>query len=100
MDRASFEFGADVIALTAQLLPLLAAFGLAFLIRSKAHALLIVVNLWLFMELATTLLVPGYVFAELVWPRLVASVLQVAIGYGGVVLWRFWRIGAERVTVH
>ena len=100
MDRASFEFGADVIALTIQLLPLLAAFGLAFLIRSKVHALLIVVNLWLFMELVTTLLVPGYAFAELVWPRLVASGLQVAIGYGVVMLWRYWRIGAERVTVH
>ena len=97
---APFEFGADVIALTAQLLPLLTAFGLAFLIRSKVHALLIVINLWLFMELATTLLAPGYAFAELVWPRLVASGLQVAIGYGCVVLWRYWRIGAERVTVH
>ena len=100
MDRASFEFAADVVALTAQWLPLLAAFGLAFLIHSKVHALLIVINLWLLMEIATTLLVPGYAFAALAWPRLVASVLQVAIGYGGVVLWRYWRIGAERVTVH
>jgi hypothetical protein len=100
MDRASFEFGAEVIALTAQWLPLLAALGLAFLIHSKVHALLIVVNLWLFMEIATTLLAPGYAFAELLWPRLVASLLQVAIGYGAVILWRYWRIGAERVTVH
>ena len=100
MDRGSLEFGADVMALTTQLLPLLVAVGLACLIRSKVHALLIVVNLCLFMELATTLLASGYAFAELLWPRLVASVLQVAIGYGCVTLWRYWRINAERVTVH
>jgi hypothetical protein len=100
MDRASFELGAEVMALTAQWLPLLAAFGLAFLIRSKVHALLIVVNLWLFMEVASTLLAPGYAFAEQLWLRLVASGLQVAIGYGGVLLWRYWRVGAQRVTVH
>ena len=100
MDRASLELGADAIALTMQLLPLLAAIGLAFLIRSKVHAVLIVINLWLSMELVSTLLDPGYAFASLLWPRLVASVLQVAIGYGCVLLWRYWRIGSERVTVH
>jgi hypothetical protein len=100
MDRASLEFGAEVLALAAQWLPLLAAFGLAFLIHSKVHALLIVVNLWLFMEVASTLLAPAYAFGELLWPRLVASMLQVALGYGAISLWRYWRVGAERVTVH
>jgi hypothetical protein len=30
----------------------------------------------------------------------VASALQVALGLGCVLLWRFWRVGTERVTVH
>src|SRR5687767_13823130 len=96
----ALAFAADVAALTTQLLPLLAAFGLAFLIQGKVHALLIAINVWLFMEILATLLEPGYVFAALLWPRLAASVLQVALGYGGVLLWRYWRVGAERVTVH
>jgi hypothetical protein len=100
MNGALLEFGAEVAVLTAQWLPLLTACGLAFLIRDALHALLIVINLWLFMELATTLLAPDYAFAALLWPRLVASALQIAIGYGGLMLWRSWRVGAERVTVH
>ncbi len=94
------EFIADVLVLTANVLPLLVAVGLALLIRSRVHAVLIVVNLWLFMELATTLLDPGYEFATLLWPRLVASALQVAIAYGAVTLWRYWRVGSERMTAH
>ena len=100
MDRAPLEFGAEVIALTVQWLPLLAAVALALLIRSPLHGVLIVINLWLFMEIATTLLAPGYAFATLLGPRLVASALQVALGYGVLQLWRHWRGGAERVTVH
>jgi hypothetical protein len=61
---------------------------------------LIVANLWLFMEVATTLLDPGYGFASLLYERIVASAIQVAIGYSAVTLWRYWRVGAERVTVH
>ncbi|SRR5688572_19923987 len=99
MDDA-LKVTADVALLTVQLLPLLAAFGLALLIRSKLHAVLIAINLWLFMEIQATLLEPGYVFATLLWPRLVASALQVALGYGGVLLWRHWRVGTERMTVH
>jgi hypothetical protein len=100
MDGTPVKFGAEVVALTVQWLPLLVAFGLAFLIRSPLHALLVVINLWLFMEIAASLLTPGYAFAALLWPRLVASALQVAIGYGVLQLWRHWRGGAERVTVH
>jgi hypothetical protein len=98
MGAKLLEFAADVVVLTANVLPLLVAVGLALLIRSRVHALLIVVNLWLFMELAATLLEPGYQFASLLWPRLVAAVLQVAIAYGAVTLWRQWRIGSERMT--
>jgi TRAP-type mannitol/chloroaromatic compound transport system permease large subunit len=94
------EFGATVVVLTFKLVPLLVAFALAFLIKSKVHAVLIVANLWLFMELATTLLQPGYGFASLFYERLVASAIQVAIGHSVVTLWRYWRVGAERVTVH
>ncbi len=98
MGAKLLEFAADVVVLTANVLPLLVAVGLALLIRSRVHALLIVVNLWLFMELAATLLDPGYHFASLLWPRLVATVLQVAIAYGAVTLWRQWRVGSERMT--
>ena len=94
------EFGVGVAVLTFKLVPLLVAFALAFLIKSKVHAVLVVANLWLLMELAATLLQPDYDFATLFYERLAASVIQVAIGYGAVILWRRWRVGAERVTVH
>jgi hypothetical protein len=100
MGTTPFEFVADVLALAANILPLLVALGLALLIRTPVHAALIVANLWLFMELAATLLEPGYRFANLLWPRLVASALQVAIAYGALTLWRHWRVGSERMTAH
>ena len=100
MGASLFAFGADVVRLIAEPGPLLVAVALALLIRSKLHAALIVANLWLFMELATTMLEPGYGFGGLLYERLVASALQVAIAYGAVTFWRHWRVGAERVTVH
>jgi hypothetical protein len=100
MGMALLEFVADVLVMTANVLTLPLAAGLALLIRSRVHAVLIVVNLWLFMELAATILVPAYHFASLLWPRLVASALQVAIAYGALTLWRHWRVGSERMTVH
>jgi hypothetical protein len=60
MDASLFAFAVDVVRLTAEPGPLLVAVVLAFLIRSKLHGVLIVANLWLFMELATTMLEPGY----------------------------------------
>ena len=48
-------FGADVLELTLDPLPLLLALPLVRLLRSPAHAALVVLNLWLFMELLTTL---------------------------------------------
>jgi hypothetical protein len=100
MGATLLEFAADVMVLTANILPLLVAVGLALLIRGRVHALLIVVNLWLFMELAATVLDSDYRFASLLWPRLMAAALQVAIAYGAVTLWRHWRIGSERMTSH
>ena len=100
MGANGLEFVANVMRLTGSLGPLLVALGLAFLIRSLLHAVLIVANLWLLMELATTMLEPDYAFAGLFYERLVASALQVALAYGAVTLWRHWRVGAQRVTVH
>ncbi len=98
MGAKLLEFAVEVMVLTASVLPLLVAVGLALLIRSRVHAVLIVVNLWLFMELAATILDPAYHFASLLWPRLLAATLQVAIAYGAVTLWRHWRVGSERMT--
>jgi hypothetical protein len=93
-------FGADVLRLTVDLLPLLLAVALARLARSAAHAALVILNLCLFMELLTTLVDPGYRFSDLLPARLVASGLQIGIGLATLVLWRRWRAGAESVTVH
>jgi hypothetical protein len=93
-------FGANVLRLTVDLLPLLLAVALARLARSAAHAALVILNLCLFMELLTTLVDPGYRFSDLLPARLVASSLQIGIGLSTLVLWRRWRAGAESVTVH
>ena len=66
-------FGADVLGLTLDPLPLLLALPLVRLLRSPAHAALVVLNLWLFMELLTTLVDPGYRFGGELLARLVAS---------------------------
>jgi hypothetical protein len=93
-------FGADVLRLTVDLLPLLLALALARLVRGAAHAALVILNLWLFMELLTTLVDPGYRFGELLPARLVASALQIGIAYAALLLWRQWRARSESVTVH
>ena len=91
--------GADVLRLTVGLLPLLLAVALARLARA-AHAALVILDLGLFMELLTTLVDASYRFGDLLLARLVASGLQMGIGFGAIVLWRRWRAGAESVTVH
>jgi hypothetical protein len=93
-------FGADVLRLTVDLLPLLLAFALVRLVRSAAAAALVVLNLWLFMELLTALVDPGYRFGALLLPRLLASGLQIGIAFAGLLLWRQWRAWTESVTVH
>ena len=93
-------FGADLLRLTVDLLPLLLAFPLARLVRSPIHAALVVMNLWLFMELLTSLVDPGYGFGALLLPRLVASGLQIGVACGALVLWRQWRAWSGSVTVH
>lgn len=100
MAAGVLEFAADALVLSGNLVAWLAAVALARLIRSRVHALLIVVNLWLFMELATTLVDPDYRFASLLWPRLIACTLQVAIAYAALTWWRHWRVGSESVSVH
>jgi hypothetical protein len=70
-------FGADVLRLTLDILPLLLAIALARLVRSGTHAALVVMNLWLFMELLTTLADPGYRFGDQLLARLMASAVQV-----------------------
>jgi hypothetical protein len=93
-------FGTDVLRLTVDLLPLLLALSLARLVRSAAHAALLVLNLWLFMELLTALVDPGYRFGALLLPRLLASGLHIGIAFAGLLLWRHWRAWTESVTVH
>ena len=90
-------FGADVLTLTIDLLPLMLAVRLA---HGPMHAALVVLNLWLFMELLTTLVDPGYRFGALLLPRLVASALQLGLACGAVELWRHWRGVSASVTVH
>jgi hypothetical protein len=93
-------FGTAVLGLTVDLLPLLLAFALARLVRSPVHAGLVVLNLWLFMELLTSLVDPGYRFGELLLPRLAAAALQIGIAGAALRLWRQWRDRCESVTVH
>ena len=93
-------FGADVLGLTFELLPLLLAIALVRLLRSPAHVMLVILNLCLFMELLTTVVDPAYRFGDLLLARLVASGLQIGLACGAVHLWRLWRYRTESVTVH
>lgn len=93
-------FGAEVLRLTIDLLPLLLALPLVRLAQGPAHTALVILNLWLFMELLTTLVAPGYRFGELLLPRLVASALQLGLACGAIALWRYWRGAGASVTVH
>ena len=93
-------FAMEVLRLTVDLLPLLLALSLARLVRSAAYAALLVLNLWLFMELLTTLVDPGYRFGQLMPARLIASGLHIGIGVAMLLLWRQWRAWTGSVTVH
>ena len=94
------SFATDVLRLTIDLLPLLLALSVARLVHSPAHAALLVLNLWLFMELLTALVDPGYRFGALLLPRLLASGLQLGIAFAALLLWRQWRAWTGSVTVH
>ena len=93
-------FAMEVLRLTVDLLPLLLALSVARLVRSPAHAALLVLNLWLFMELLTTLVDPGYRFGDLLLARLIASGLHIGIACAALLLWRQWRAWSGSVTVH
>ena len=97
--RARTAFGADVMQLTAD--PLLAAMVALplVLIRSKVHAALVMVNLWLFMELRprcstrTTLWRPAV-------RRFGASACKSRSPMARCCSGAIGRSGTERVTVH
>ena len=93
-------FGAEVLGLTFDLLPLLLAFALARLAHGPAPAALLVLNLCLFMELLTVLVDPGYRFGALLLPRLLASGLHLGIAFAILLAWRQWRAWTGSVTVH
>ena len=93
-------FAMEVLRLTVDLLPLLLALSVARLVHSPAHAALLVLNLWLFMELLTTLVDPGYRFGQLMPARLIASGLHIGISVAMLLLWRQWRAWTGSVTVH
>jgi hypothetical protein len=93
-------FAMEVLRLTVDLLPLLLALSLARLVRSAAYAALLVLNLWLFMELLTTLVDPAYRFGQMMRARLIASGLHIGIGVAMLLLWRQWRAWTGSVTVH
>ena len=60
MTTELLQFAIRGVDLTAAVAPLGLAIVLGLLIRTKVQALLVVLNLWLFAELAATLLEPGY----------------------------------------
>ena len=91
-------FAAAVGQLSTNVVAMTVALGLALLIRGRTHALVAVADLWLFMELLTTLLDPDYRFAELLGPRLLASGIQVAAACGVIRLWRYWRMATASVA--
>ena len=93
-------FGADVLQLALDPLPVFLALPLVRLLRSPAHAALVVLNLWLFMELLTTLVDPSYGFGGVLLPRLVASCLHLGLACATLQVWRYWRYRTESVTVH
>ena len=91
-------FAAVVGQLSVDGVAMAVALGLALLIRGKTHALVAVADLWLFMEVLTTLLDPDYRFAEHLAPRLVASAIQIAAAGGVLWLWRYWRLATASVA--
>ncbi len=91
-------FAAAVGQLSADVVAMAVALGLALLIRGKTHALVAVADLWLFMEVLTTLLDPDYRFGELLAPRLLASAVQITLACGLVWLWRYWRMTTASVA--
>jgi len=100
MAESLFGFAIDVLRLSADLAGLSMALALALLVRTRGQAVLVVANLWLFMEIVATLAEPGYRFGELLWPRLVASAAQVALAYRLVLWWRRWREAHASVAAH
>lgn len=94
------EFIQQVLALSANILAILLAFGLATLIRGWLDAALIVINFWLLMELLATLAQPGYAFGELALARLLACLIQLFVAFGVLHLWRRRRFVSGSIAAH
>lgn len=88
----------EIGQLSADLVALLLAFGLALLIRTRLHALVAVADLWLLMEILTAVADPDYRFGALLLPRLFASAAQVMLACAAVRFWRYWRMGTASVA--
>ena len=91
-------FLGDIGQLSADLFALLLALGLALLIRSRLHALVAVADLWLLMEILTTVTDPDYRFGALLLPRLFASAAQVTLACAAVRFWRHRRMATASVA--
>ena len=76
---------------------MLLAFPLARLVRIPFHVALVVLNLWLFMELLTSLVDPGYRFGACCCR---GSSRAAWIACDALVLWRQWRAWSGSVAVH
>ena len=85
------QLSADVVAMAV-------ALALAPLVRGRTHALVAVADLWLFMEVLTTLFDPDYRFGELLAPRLVASAVQIGLACALLRVWRQWRTATASVA--
>jgi len=100
MALTPLEFAPEVAALTTNALSLLLALALVRLIESKMHAVLIVINLWLLMEIAAVMIDPSYRFASLWLERLTAVAVQVALVYW-IVVWRHRkRVDSQSIAAH
>ena len=94
------EFIHQVLALSANALAILLAFGLATLIRGRLDAVLIVINFWLLMELLAALAQPHYTFGGLALERLCACLLQLGFACGVLWAWRRRRFTSDSVAAH
>ena len=100
MVSTPLEFVPEVATLTTNGLSVLLALMLVRLIESKTHAVLVVINLWLLMEIVAVMIDPTYRFASLWWERLAAVAVQVALVYWMVVWRREKRLDSRSIAAH
>lgn len=100
MVSTPLEFVPEVATLTTNALSLLLAMVLVRLIESKTHAVLIVINLWLAMEIVAVMIDPSYRFASLWLERLTAVAVQLALVYWIVVVRRQKWLDSRSIAAH